>query len=98
MKEIVEEIKNDKLIQKYIYKYTWVSGENTQVFPITIYMGKKDDYNTIKEITIQIETKRNYFKKLIERYTNKYKEIDYVYFTKNDDSCPSELVFKMKGW
>ena len=85
MKEMVEEIKSDKLIQKYIYKYTWVSGENTQVFPITIYMGKKDDYDTIKEITIQIETKRNYFKKLIERYQQINKSVDSLLLALNDD-------------
>lgn len=92
---IIEEIKNDKLIRKYMYKYIWVSGSSTKVFPIMIYKGNDD---TIKEITIQINTKRNYFKKLLERYKSKYKEIDYAYFGKNDDSCPSVLVFKMKGW
>lgn len=89
---ILEDIKKDKLIQKYMYKYTWISGESTTVYPIMVYRCK----SYIIDITIQIDTKRNYFKKLIERYMNKYKNIEYAYFSKTDNSCPSYLYFKLK--
>ena len=92
MEKILKEIQKDKLINKYLYQYTWLSGCNTKVYPISARYEK----NKIKEITIQIKTKKNYFKKLIERYKSKYKNINYGYFAKNDNSCPSELIFKFK--
>lgn len=90
MEKILQEIQNDALINKYLYKYTWISGSSTKVYPISA----KYEHNQIKEIIIQIDTKKNVFNKLIQRYQNKYKKINYGYFTKNDDTCPSELVFK----
>lgn len=93
MENILNEIKQDKLINKYLYQHTWLSGSSTYVYPIEIWKNKDD---SIREIRIQINAKRNCFRKLIERYQNKYQDIKYAYFTKNDDSCPSELVFKFK--
>lgn len=95
MEDIINEIKNDKLIQKYLYQHIWTSGSSTLVYPVEIWRNKDE---TIREIIIQIDTKRDYFKKLIKRYEEKYKEIEYSYFDKTDDSCPSRLVFKFKGW
>jgi len=93
MEKILEEIQKDKLINKYLYQYTWLSGSGTKVYPICA----KYKNNKINEIIIQINTKRNYFEKLIERYKGKYNKIEYGYFSKTDDSCPSQLVFKFKG-
>lgn len=92
MEKILEEIQKDKLINKYLYQYTWLSGSSTKVYPISARYEK----NNIKEITIQINTEKNLFNKLIERYKNNYKNIDYGYFWKSDGSCPSQLVFKFK--
>ena len=89
---ILEEIKNDKLIQKYLCKQTWISGSSTEVAPITIWKNKN---NSIREIILQIDTDKNVFNRLIERYKSKYSDIDYIYFDKTDNSCPSQLVFKM---
>ena len=89
MEKILKEIQNDKLINKYLYKYTWLSGSSTTVYPITVW--EKD-----KTIVIQINTDKNFFKKLIERYKNKYKNIENADFFKSDGSCPSRLIFKIK--
>lgn len=89
MKKFADEIYNDKLIQKYIHKGTWLSGSSTNVYPITIWERSR-------KVEIQIDTKRNVFKKLIERYKEKYSEIEYGYFWETDDSCPSQLTFKFK--
>ena len=88
-KKIASEIENDKLIKKYMYKYTWLSGSNTNVYPLTIWIESK-------QLIIQLNTNKNLFNKLIERYKNKYKNIDYGYFWKSDGSCPSTLTFKLK--
>lgn len=92
MEKILIDLQKDKLINKYLYQYKRLSGNNTTVYPISA----KYKNNKINEIIIQINTQRNYFKKLIERYQNNYKNINYIYFTKNDGTCPSELVFKFK--
>ena len=89
MLKIVEELKKEILIQKYIYKYTWLSGSSTTVYPITIYKNNRENTFTI---TIQIETKKNYFKNLLDKYKNKYKNCLYGYFNRTDNTCPSELV------
>lgn len=90
--DLVDELKEDKLIKKYLYKYTWLSGSSTTVYPIMCW--EQDGF--IKEITIQLDADKNVFNKLIERYKNKYNNIDYAYFDKSDGSCPSKLVFKIK--
>lgn len=89
MEDFIKEIENDKLIKKYLYQGIWLSGSSTYVYPITIW-------NTSKQITIQLTTDKNLFNKLIKRYKNKYKNIDYAYFWKSDGSCPSTLNFKFK--
>lgn len=93
IKDIIEDINNDKIINKHICNYIWVSGSSTQVYPLTIWLNQ--DFS-IKEISIQINDNKNVFEKLIERYKNKYKDIDYGYFYKNDGSCPNTLTFYMK--
>lgn len=90
LEDFAEEIYNDELIRKYMCKYVWLSGSSTKVFPIQIW-GER------REVELQIDTKKNVFNKLIERYKEKYNEIEYAYFDKTDDSCPSRLVFKFFG-
>lgn len=87
--ELLKELSNDKLIIKYICKYTWLSGSSTKCYPITC------NYN--EDIIIQINTDRNYFTKYIDKKVKKYNNIlKYGYFWKSDDSCPSQLIFKFK--
>ena len=90
--KILEDMQKDILIQKYLYQFTWLSGCNTKVYPISAHY--KND--KIKDIIIQLKTDKNYFNKLLERYKKKYKSIEYCYFSKSDGSCPSQLVFIFK--
>ena len=89
LKDFVDELQNDKLIKKYLEVGTWLSGSSTIVCPITIWERSR-------EVVLQLTTDRNVFNKLIERYKNKYNNIEYGYFDKRDGSCPSILVFKFK--
>lgn len=89
VKLFLEDITTNKIIKKYIHKKTWLSGSSTTVYPITYW-------KVSRQIIIQIETNKNIFKKLIEKYKNKYDQIEYSYFWKSDGSCPSKLVFQLK--
>ena len=83
--EIVAAIRSDKTLAKHIIDYTWISGENTEVHPITVWA---------RTICIQVDTHKNVFekciKRIIERYDHLFKD---GYFSKNDDSCPAEVEF-----
>lgn len=92
---MLEELKKDKLINKYLCRYTFLSGSSTIVYPFIIWKNKN---NNITEIIIQLNTTKNVFNKLIKRYKNKYNDIKDMYFTKNDGSCPSTLNIKMRSF
>lgn len=88
LEEIVEDIKNDKMMQEYLLKYTWISGSSTIVYPIMIWKH---------DITLQVITDRNVFKSFIERIVNKYSDVIlYGCFLKSDGSCPSTIKFYYK--
>lgn len=89
---LLQEIKQDKLLQKYLYKYTWLSGSSTIVYPIMLY-----DNKIWSEITLQLDTDKNVFNKLIERYINNFNFIEKIIFCKSDGSCPSRLIFKINN-
>lgn len=85
--EIVNYLKNQKIIKNNIYNHTWLSGCSTEIYPITVW---KD------EIVIQLKGHKNYFKKFLVTVQEKFKnEIKYCCFVKNDGSCPSTLNFKL---
>ena len=56
--KFIDDFKKEKLVQKYLCKYTWLSGSSTTVYPITIWK----DY-----IEIQWSSDKNIFKKFIDR-------------------------------
>lgn len=84
--ELVKEIKKDRMIQKYLYPYTWLSGESTTVYPTTIWEESK-------QIEFQLNTDKRIFAKFIERVCNKYEEIEKGYYWHSDGSCPSTITF-----
>ena len=86
--KIVNYLKNQEIIKKHIYPYSWLSGSSTTVAPITVW-------NT--SVDVQLKTDRNYFKKFLEKVKVQFKdEIEYCGFWKTDGSCPSHLYFKLK--
>lgn len=87
--DFIKEISQDKLLQKYITKYNYLSGCNTIVYSISLWKSSNK-----QQVIIQIMTTKNIFNKIIKRYMNKYKNIKNGYFYKNDNSCPNELIFE----
>lgn len=86
--EILEDIKNDSLIKKYMLDHTWTSGSSTTVYPITVSIPGKD-------ISVQLNTDKNVFNKLLKKYEEKYPELAYATFWKSDGSCPCTLNFQL---
>lgn len=86
---IVEEIKRDKMLCKYILENTWLSGSNTIVYPIAICKESK-------QIIIQLNTDKRIFDKFIDRTCKKYSRLTKGYFNKSDGSCPSTIMFYYK--
>ena len=88
-KWIRETILNSKFYSEYAYKHTWISGESTEVHPITIYPE-----NTLKEIEINIQldgrkTKGRYaaFRRVLNTLRKRYPKM-VAWFNKMDGSCP----------
>ena len=92
-KNLMQKLRNDKLINKYLARGCWLSGSSTIVYPFTIYRNKD---GSINDITIQLNTSKNVFNKLIARYKQEFEYIEYMYFWKSDGSCPSMLTIKCK--
>lgn len=83
---IVAAIKAEPVIAKHIDHHHWTSGRSTIVYPITLWAHN---------VCIQIDTRRNYFQKAIERVLNKNKDLFCDgWFCKNDGSCPAEISFR----
>ena len=86
--KFIEDFKKEKLAQKYLYKYTWLSGSSTTVYPITIYEDS---------IEIQWESDKNIFGKFIDRIVNNNADLfSKGFFWKSDGSCPSTITFCFK--
>lgn len=80
-------LEEEKLIEKYLLKYAWVSGSSTTVYPIMVYRD---------EIVFQLDNTRNVFDKLIDRVLKKYDFIKYMSYWKSDGSCPNTLTIWFK--
>lgn len=82
----IEKLKQDKMIQKNLYNYTYLTGSSTTVNPIT---ASKCD------ITLLWKSNRNCSKwldKIIEKNSDLIK---YAYHRPSDGSWPAEIVFKL---
>lgn len=90
IEEITSIVESDKLIQKYLYPYHWISGSSTTVYPIAVWIESK-------EIVVQVEKGawrlRKHLQKMVE--TNKEAFSD-AYFSKSDGSCPDRITFYCK--
>ena len=81
LNNIANEILKENSINKYINKY----------YPVELWETRDK-----KRIVLYLITNKNYFKKFIEKYKLKHKEIYNIYFSKNDGSIPSTLTFNFK--
>ena len=59
---ILNAIKQERIIAKYTDQEPWESGSSTVVYPITLWVDR---------VKVQIDTKRNYFEKAIQRVIKK---------------------------
>lgn len=83
--KFISDLSKEKLIKKYLYEYTWLSGSSTTVYPIVV----SPNY-----ITLQWKSDKNIFKKFIERIVKENSDLLVSgYFTKSDGSCPSTITF-----
>lgn len=88
IKQATEIIKNDFMVKRHLYPYTWLSGSSTDVYPITGWVESG-------EIVIQLNSvNKNIFEKTIKRIIEKSNGlIVWGYFNKRDGSCPNTLNF-----
>lgn len=83
---IVDELKQEPMVKKYLYDTTWLSGSSTTVYPIEI--GKQN-------ITLQWKSDKNIFNSFIKKIVDKYPEISDGWFSKTDGEEPSSITFKL---
>lgn len=85
VRKFVEDLQNEKLVRKYVYKNTWISGSSTTVYPFSI---------NDREITMQWNSNKKIFNRFIRRIVKENSDlISDGYFWKSDGSCPSTVTF-----
>lgn len=83
--QFITEFQNEKLVTKYLYEHTWLSGSSTTVRPITIWS---------REIDVQWKCDKRIFDRFIDRIIAKNSDLfKSGVFWKTDGSCPSRIVF-----
>ena len=91
-RKIANELSNQHLIKKYIYNAMWISGEETEVYPIQIWIENKEI-----EFQLKSSAKKHYFSKFVKRICEKYKgTIERTYYSNNHGDCPDTLTFYLK--
>ena len=84
--KIVASIYSEPVITKHICQHHWVSDGTKTVHPITIWP---------ENVTIQMDSDRNYFNKAIKRVVENHKDLFRTgYYCKNDGSCPNTIRFE----
>lgn len=88
IQQFIKEFTKEKLVKKYLYSRTWLSGSSTTVYPITVWK---------REIVCQWKSDKRIFDTFINRIVEKHSDLfNYGYFYKTDGSCPSALIFRFK--
>lgn len=84
-KELLKALEAEQIINKYMYKGTWLSGSSTTVYPITFWKSN---------VEIQLNTRKNLFEKFIDRFVEQHGDLVISgNFCKYDESCPATLTF-----
>ena len=87
-KGLIDFVRGNEEVKKYLSKYSWTSGSSTEVHPVALWRD---------ELILQIETKKNVFENLIAEVKQKFDFVKSGYFNETDNSCPAELVFIFKN-
>lgn len=87
IKDFVEYLKTQPIVQKNLCDYVWISGESTEVFPIMVWQNF---------IELQWKSDRpcpRFISAMREKYPDIIKS---GYFSKSDGSCPSTIYFNLQ--
>ena len=86
--KFVEDLNNETITQKYLYKHTWLSGCSTMVYPISI---------SERDITVQWSSDKKIFDRFIQKIVKENSDLlSGGSFWKSDGSCPSTITFYFK--
>lgn len=102
IQSLLDDIMQDPTIEKYRYKYTWIAGSSTVVYPITVWSSHitiQLDYG-VKKCDAKSFNKR--YEKILERTMNAIADrhqdvVKYAYLSAQDDSCPATMTFKFRN-
>ena len=86
IKELIDKIKSHPLVVKNLYKYTWLSGGSTMVYPIEVFNENR--------ITLQWNSDR-YCPTFI-RWLRSFQIVNNAEFCRSDGSCPNTIIIYCK--
>ncbi len=87
LNEFVSWLMEQGIVQNNLCQTIWMSGENTEVFPVTICQ---------QSVELQWESDydpADWIKETVEKFQD---IVQYGYFSKSDGSCPSCVAFQLK--
>lgn len=85
IKKFIADLKEEKMVQKYLYPTTWLSGSSTNVRPITVWR---------RSVDLQWSSRKRIFNKFIERMVKENSDlISGGIFVVGDGSCPPYISF-----
>lgn len=89
---MIETIKKHPLCKKNLFVYTWLSGSQTIVYPISIHPNPLN----IKEVVLQWKSDKvcPAFMAWIKK---KFENVKDVIFWKSDGSCPSNITIYIEA-
>lgn len=80
--DVFKAILSNKVIQRHIIDYEWLSGSSTSVYPITIHLRDV-------ECQVDVNDKKRLEKSIWKIVKNNPDLFNDGYFCKSDGSCPS---------
>ncbi len=84
--KLIDDLTSNKFVIKNLYNYTWLSGHNTRVTPITVGCN---------EIVLQWKSERR-CPRFIESFISSHDEVIDGRHWKSDGSCPNTITFRLK--
>jgi len=85
IKRFIADLQKEKMVDKYLYPYTWLSGSSTNVRPITVWH---------RYIELQWNSRKRMFDKFIDKTVRDNSDLlSDGSFCKGDGSCPATIIF-----